>query len=97
MVPSLSPEPEPTPSEREQLIRLAREAIRRGLDGDRGWRPSQESLSTTLVRPRATFVTLRRDDVLLGCIGSIEPRRPLAEDVAANAEAAAFADPRLPR
>jgi AmmeMemoRadiSam system protein A len=44
----------------------------------------------------ASFVTLRADDRLLGCIGSLEPRRSLREDVAANAVAAAFDDPRLP-
>lgn len=44
----------------------------------------------------ASFVTLRAGDDLLGCIGSLEPRRALLADVAANAEAAAFADPRLP-
>ena len=93
---SPSPEPELNPAERHLLIRLARESIRRGLEGEHGWAPSFDDLSTTLAQPRATFVTLRRQDVLLGCIGSIEPRRPLAHDVAANVEAAAFADPRLP-
>lgn len=43
----------------------------------------------------ASFVTLRwRDGRLQGCIGSLEPRMPLAQDIAKNALAAAFADPR---
>jgi AmmeMemoRadiSam system protein A len=43
----------------------------------------------------ASFVTVRwSDGRLQGCIGSLEPRRPLVEDVAKNALAAAFADPR---
>ena len=42
----------------------------------------------------ASFVTLRFGDMLQGCIGSIEPRRALAIDVAQNAIAAAFRDPR---
>ena len=46
--------------------------------------------------PGAAFVTLRRDGRLLGCIGSMEPSRPLADDVAAHAFDAAFRDPRLP-
>jgi AmmeMemoRadiSam system protein A len=46
-------------------------------------------------RPGASFVTLRwNDGDLQGCIGSLEPRRPLVEDVAHNAIAAAFLDPR---
>ena len=43
----------------------------------------------------ASFVTVRwRDGRLQGCIGTLEPRRSLADDVAKNALAAAFADPR---
>jgi AmmeMemoRadiSam system protein A len=45
----------------------------------------------------ATFVTLERSGRLLGCIGSLEARRPLYEDVMANSYRSAFADPRLPR
>lgn len=49
-----------------------------------------------LAAPGASFVTLMLGGALRGCIGSIQARRPLAEDVAANARAAAFADPRFP-
>jgi hypothetical protein len=45
---------------------------------------------------RATFVTLKKDGDLRGCIGSLEAHRPLGEDVIANARAAAFKDPRFP-
>jgi len=45
--------------------------------------------------PGATFVTLRQDGALRGCIGSLEARRPLKDDVRANAVAAAFRDPRF--
>jgi AmmeMemoRadiSam system protein B/AmmeMemoRadiSam system protein A len=46
--------------------------------------------------PGASFVTLQHGDKLLGCIGSLEPRRALWRDVAHNARAAAFDDPRFP-
>lgn len=49
-----------------------------------------------LRRPGASFVTLKRAGTLRGCIGSLEPIRPLAEDVAENAYAAARRDPRFP-
>jgi hypothetical protein len=42
----------------------------------------------------ASFVTLRRGGDLAGCIGSLEPVRPLWRDVVHNARAAAFEDPR---
>jgi AmmeMemoRadiSam system protein B/AmmeMemoRadiSam system protein A len=44
----------------------------------------------------ATFVTLTREGRLRGCIGSLSAARPLADDVAENARAAAFRDPRFP-
>lgn len=46
--------------------------------------------------PAATFVTLNDDRGLRGCIGRLEAERPLVEDVADNAYAAAFRDPRFP-
>jgi AmmeMemoRadiSam system protein A len=44
---------------------------------------------------RATFVTLRNHDELLGCIGTLRPHRPLVRDVVHNAHHAAFSDPRF--
>jgi AmmeMemoRadiSam system protein A len=49
-----------------------------------------------LAGPGAAFVTLQRDGHLRGCIGSLEAHRSLAEDVIANARAAALEDPRFP-
>ncbi len=50
----------------------------------------------TLRAPGAGFVTLERAGVLRGCVGSLEAIRPLVVDVAENAFAAAFRDPRFP-
>lgn len=61
-----------------------------GLDGP-AW-----SDAPWLSAPAATFVTLTQDGDLRGCIGSLEPVRPLRDDVAQNALAAAFRDPRFP-
>ena len=48
-----------------------------------------------LDRPGATFVTLKQEGELRGCIGSLEAHRLLAIDVRRNALAAAFNDPRF--
>ena len=45
---------------------------------------------------RASFVTLHRQGELRGCIGHLEGVQPLVVDVAENAFAAAFRDPRFP-
>ena len=48
-----------------------------------------------LAEPGATFVTLRIGGKLRGCVGTLEARRPLADDVQMQALAAAFCDPRF--
>ncbi len=48
-----------------------------------------------LQEPGATFVTLRQWGELRGCIGTLEARRTLRQDVEQNALAAAFHDPRF--
>lgn len=57
--------------------------------------PAVEALPE-LAQPGACFVTLTQDGALRGCIGSLEARRPLCDDVCENALAAAFHDPRFP-
>ena len=74
------------------LLAIARAAIER---------PGETSIEGQwtdewLRRPGASFVTLHLDGELRGCIGSIEAHRPLGEDVARNARAAAYRDPRFP-
>lgn len=77
------------------LIAEARRAIAQGLqvplpDASPAGHPA-------LQRPGATFVTLHdRQGELRGCIGRLEAQRPLLDDVRANAQAAAFQDPRFP-
>jgi AmmeMemoRadiSam system protein A len=51
--------------------------------------------SVVLGRPGASFVTLESGGALRGCVGTVEPVRPLWRDVVHNAVRAA-ADPRLP-
>jgi len=52
--------------------------------------------SPALLEARASFVTLEQSGQLRGCMGSLEPRRALVEDVVHNAVAAASQDPRFP-
>jgi AmmeMemoRadiSam system protein A len=58
--------------------------------------PPLDDVPLRLREPAATFVTLERGERLLGCIGTLEARKPLALDVAEHALAAAFDDPRVP-
>lgn len=78
------------------LLELARNSIRHGLRTGRPLPVALEALPPELRAKRATFVTLEKDGALRGCIGCLEAVRPLAEDIATNAYAAAFRDPRFP-
>jgi len=78
------------------LLKIARKSILEEFENKR--LIDREKLITEypfLSEERATFVTLKIDNQLRGCIGSILPRKPLIDDVVYNAKQAAFADPRF--
>ena len=84
---------------RALLHQVARDVVRKGASGALSGEPT-----VSLGRPmpildtvRASFVTLNKGSLLRGCIGSLEARFPLVQDVARNAYKSAFADPRFPR
>lgn len=74
------------------LLARARTAIARELACPAAAAPDHPALTAA----GATFVTLTREGRLRGCIGSLQARRSLREDVDGNAIAAAFRDPRFP-
>jgi len=83
-------------AEQQALLQLAARSIREGLATGRPYHPLLDQYPATLRERGASFVTLERGGQLRGCIGMLEAVRPLAEDVAENAYAAAFRDPRFP-
>lgn len=72
------------------LTRYARASIAAALGGPYPYAPQFPGADALA----ATFVTLRRGAALHGCIGTIEPRRALVDDVRSNAVSAALHDPR---
>ncbi len=83
----------PTAEEGAALVAVAIEAIGARLAGQTH-EPAVPD-AERLMRPGASFVTLERAGRLRGCIGSLDPRRPLYLDVAHNA-VRSMTDPRLP-
>lgn len=77
------------------LLNVARTSIAEYLRHRQKWRPSHLGADGALLAQRACFVTLHRFGELRGCIGSLEPVEPLIDNVAHNAWAAAFSDPRF--
>lgn len=82
--------------EREQMLEVARHSIAHGLEQGTPLRVDPRQFPEKLQKRRACFVTLNRQGQLRGCIGHLEPVQTLIEDVAENAFAAAFRDPRFP-
>jgi AmmeMemoRadiSam system protein A len=82
--------------DRQRLLKLARTSLEYGLLHGRPWSPDLKTMPEALTVPRACFVTLHKQGSLRGCIGSLEPREPLAAAVAWSAYAAGFEDPRFP-
>jgi len=82
-------------SERRLLVDVAWGSIRHGLTSGTPSPVSPEDFPPRLREPGAAFVTLRNNGALRGCIGHLEAIRPLVVDVADNAFAAAFRDPRF--
>ncbi len=93
----LMPSPEGlTPEQERVLLHTARDSIAYGLDHGQPLPVRATDHDPALQAIRGTFVTLQIAGRLRGCIGTLEARLPLAEDVAQHAYAAAFQDPRFP-
>jgi AmmeMemoRadiSam system protein A len=82
-----------TGEEREQLRKMARAVIE---NRSRGKDVSLPPEATGNLQTKCgAFVTIHKQGMLRGCIGSIESDNPLVKTVADMAEAAAFRDPRF--
>ena len=92
----------PTPStdtltedERDRLLAIAQESVRHGLLQGSPLPVHPAEYPIPLKALRASFVTLHLGGQLRGCMGHLEALQPLVVDVAENAYAAAFRDPRF--
>ena len=81
-----------TETEQRAIVAIARAAVRGAVTGRA---PAPPPL-TDLPDASGAFVTLKKNGELRGCIGTLECRRPLHEEVARVAVSAALEDPRFP-
>ena len=81
------------PSQREALLRVARQALEQAVGGASV--PPDLPGDPLLHQPGAAFVTLTHGGELRGCIGSLERDLPLADVVARCAISSATGDPRF--
>lgn len=81
--------------DRKVLLDTARSSIQHGLDFGKALEVNAAYYTAALQAERACFVTLEKAGELRGCIGHLQAVQPLINDVAENAWAAAFQDPRF--
>lgn len=90
-----SPPPSLNQEERRLLLELALDSIEYGLEKGVPLPVTSNEYSAALQHERASFVTLQLAGELRGCIGHLEAIQSAVKDVADNAFAAAFRDPRF--
>lgn len=78
------------------LLHLAAGSIEHGIATGAPLAVNTADYPAELREQGASFVTLKKNRQLRGCIGSLQAWRPLVEDVADNAFKAGFKDPRFP-
>jgi AmmeMemoRadiSam system protein A len=82
--------------EKQILLEIARDAIKSKLHNQQMPPIAVEKYPLRLQKKGACFITLRKNSLLRGCVGSIEAVQPLILDVKDRAIAAAFQDYRFP-
>lgn len=87
------PRDELTPQEQQSLLGIARATIESRVRGQEV--PEPKAATERLREPRGVFVTLHKGGELRGCIGYVEPYKPLYQAVRDMAIAAATEDPRF--
>lgn len=79
----------------QMLVTLARQSLERLVRDGQQFQPDLKALPESVRCLGASFVTLTDHGLLRGCMGNTDAVRPLAEDVARSAIAAASRDPRF--
>ena len=82
-----------TRQEKELLLKVARETILRTAQGLTA--PDFTYDLPVFTEKRGAFVTLHKEDELRGCIGYVQPYKPLLAAIIEMAEAASRRDPRF--
>jgi len=77
------------------LMQIVRNSLEKAVKYDKKYSPSRASFPEDIFDKGASFVTLRKNNELRGCIGSIYPNNSIAQDVASNAYSAAMEDRRF--
>jgi AmmeMemoRadiSam system protein A len=82
-------------NQKKILIDLAYSSIENFLEHDEKISIDENTLESDFKEKRATFITLKKNGALRGCIGMLQAVKPLYQDIIDNALSAAFHDSRF--
>ncbi|MFA5392268.1 MAG: AmmeMemoRadiSam system protein A [Candidatus Paceibacterota bacterium] len=83
-------------TQQHYLLSLTRRTIEKYLQTQEIIQIDKNNIESIFLIKKATFVTLEKDNELRGCMGELEPQKPLYESIINNSLASAFLDPRFP-
>ena len=88
--------PQLTEEDKNVLKAIARDAVIHSINYSKELPVSLSEFPATLHDYQNTFVTLKYNGKVIGCMGSLAADQPLINDVAHNAFSASYYDPRFP-
>ncbi len=80
---------------RDAILDIVRKSLQEAVANGKIYNPSRQDYANVMFDKGASFVTLKEQGELRGCIGSLIASRAIAQDIAANAYAAAMEDTRF--
>ncbi|HNR87472.1 MAG TPA: AmmeMemoRadiSam system protein B [Spirochaetota bacterium] len=85
-----------TRADKQSLLSIARKNIQAHLSGSGPYRPPADGVTPAMRSKRGLFVTLKVNDELRGCIGTVTDAKSIIDATLDNSFNAAFRDPRFP-
>ena len=83
-------------TDKDVLTHIAHDSVRYTIEHSEEMPIALSDFSDALNDEGATFVTLKYNNKVIGCMGSLSAHRPLVEDVVHNAFSASYHDSRFP-
>lgn len=80
----------------QELLQIVARGLQKAATEHKHYSPSRQDYSDEIFNKGASFVTLKKNNELRGCVGTVIPHEAIAQDVAKNTFSAAMEDDRFP-
>lgn len=82
---------------KQSLLKIVKQSILTAIEQGKRYHPKREDFDNALFNKGASFVTIKKNGRLRGCIGSVIPNQSVAHSLSDNAFSAALNDKRFSR